>query len=113
MEGGHTIFRLSNSSTFKASPGQTWNIRYGDGSTASGIVGIDDIDLGGLKIRGQAVELAAHLSESFFADSSDGLLGLGFVRLCLMRSLSTVDTNIYRTQSILCDLTQCILQSRI
>jgi hypothetical protein len=79
VESGHTIFRQCDSSTYKLSAGQTWNIRYGDGSAASGIVGVDLVDLGGLKIRGQAIELATHLSESFFVDSSDGLLGLAFV----------------------------------
>jgi hypothetical protein len=84
VESGHTMFRQCDSSTYKTVVGQSWNIRYGDGSTASGYVGVDLVDLGGLKIHGQAVELATHLSESFFVDSSDGLLGLAFVRFFLI-----------------------------
>lgn len=35
----HTIFDPSKSSTFKKTSGSTWQIQYGDGSTASGDVG--------------------------------------------------------------------------
>lgn len=71
------------SSTFKPSPGQTWSIAYGDGSTASGNVGTDVVNIGGIEIQNQAVELASKISASFRQSAGDGLLGLAFVGLYL------------------------------
>ena len=75
---GHTIFDSSKSSTWKLSSGETWQIQYGDGSTASGDVGTDVLNVGGLVIEGQAIEEAEKLSASFQSGSGDGLLGLAF-----------------------------------
>lgn len=36
--------------------GSTWQIEYGDGSSASGVVGTDDVNLGGLIIKNQVRE---------------------------------------------------------
>jgi hypothetical protein len=58
--------------------GSTWKISYGDGSSASGIVGNDNVDIGGLVVKGQAVELAEQLSAQFAQGAGDGLLGLAF-----------------------------------
>jgi hypothetical protein len=58
-------FDASKSSTFKKLSGETWKISYGDSSSASGDVGTDVVDLGGLKVEGQAVELAKTLSQQF------------------------------------------------
>jgi len=74
----HTIFNPKNSSTFKTSSGSTWNISYGDGSSASGDVGTDNVTVGGLLIKNQAVELAKVLSSEFQQDTGDGLLGLAW-----------------------------------
>ena len=67
---GHTIFDPSKSST--------WKISYGDGSTASGDVGTDNLNVGGLIVKGQAIELAKTLSTQFAQGQGDGLLGLAF-----------------------------------
>lgn len=58
-------FDATKSSTFNKISGATWKISYGDGSSASGDVGTDVIDLGGLKVEKQAVELAKQLSQQF------------------------------------------------
>jgi hypothetical protein len=58
-------FDATKSSTFKKLDGETWKISYGDSSSASGDVGTDVVDLGGLKVEGQAVELAKELSQQF------------------------------------------------
>ncbi|KAH4038793.1 hypothetical protein HBH98_061810 [Parastagonospora nodorum] len=71
-------FDATKSSTFKKLSGATWKISYGDGSSASGDVGTDVIDLGGLKIENQAVELAKELSQQFTEGNGSGLLGLAF-----------------------------------
>jgi hypothetical protein len=52
----HTVFDPSKSSTYKDKHGSTWKISYGDGSSASGTVGNDNVDVGGLIVKGQALE---------------------------------------------------------
>lgn len=74
----HTVFDPSKSSTFKDKQGSTWKISYGDGSSASGTVGNDNVDIGGLVVKGQAVELAETMSAQFASGAGDGLLGLAF-----------------------------------
>lgn len=58
-------FDPKKSSTFEKISGASWKISYGDGSSASGDVGTDTIDLGGVKVEKQAIELAEQLSEQF------------------------------------------------
>ncbi|KAJ5777912.1 Aspergillopepsin-1 [Penicillium odoratum] len=74
----HTVFDSSKSSTFENSEGSTWKISYGDGSSASGTVGTDNVNIGGLVVKNQAVELADTLSAQFASGAGDGLLGLAF-----------------------------------
>lgn len=61
--------------------GSSWKIKYGDGSTASGIVGTDNVDLGGLCVENQAIELTSKLSSQFMKSAGDGLLGLAFGKI--------------------------------
>jgi hypothetical protein len=75
---GHSIFDSSKSSTFKTMSGSTWKISYGDGSSASGTVGTDNVTIGGLTIKNQAVELANQMSTEFQQGTGDGLLGLAW-----------------------------------
>ncbi|CAJ2500078.1 Uu.00g029310.m01.CDS01 [Anthostomella pinea] len=74
----HTVFDPSKSSTWNESSGSTWQISYGDGSSASGDVGTDTVNLGGISIENQSVELAKTLSSEFASGEGDGLLGLAF-----------------------------------
>ncbi|KAL9137497.1 MAG: hypothetical protein Q9175_001297 [Cornicularia normoerica] len=87
----HTIFDPKQSSTFKDSSGSSWKISYGDNSSASGTVGTDVVNVGGLIIQNQAIELAQTLSTQFQQDSSDGLLGLAW------GSINTVTPNPVQT----------------
>lgn len=57
-------------------PGSTWQISYGDGSSASGVVVKDTLTLGGIVVQNQAIECADQLSSSFQNGAGDGLLGL-------------------------------------
>ena len=75
---GHDDFDASKSSTFKKLNGYTWQISYGDGSSASGDVGTDTVTIGGTVVKEQAVELAKTLSSEFSSGPGDGLLGLAF-----------------------------------
>ncbi|KAH7060203.1 rhizopuspepsin 2 precursor [Linnemannia elongata] len=72
----HVRFNSAASSTFQKD-GRKWNIRYGDNSTASGILGSDIVSVGGVKVR-QTIGLATAESASFATSPEDGLFGLGF-----------------------------------
>lgn len=87
LQKNHNIFDPSKSSTWKESTSQAWKISYGDGSSASGDVGTDVVDVGGLKVENQSVELAKTLAQSFAEGSGDGLLGLAFP------SINTITTS--------------------
>lgn len=59
--------------------GYTWNITYGDGSGAAGVVYADKVVVGGVTATSQAVEAATSVSSEFTQDTkNDGLLGLAF-----------------------------------
>ncbi|PTB36214.1 uncharacterized protein TrAFT101_000180 [Trichoderma asperellum] len=87
IQKGHTVFNPKNSSTFKALTGQKWQISYGDGSSASGDCGSDNVTVGGLTIKNQTVELASTLAQQFAQGTGDGLLGLAWP------SINTVTTD--------------------
>lgn len=79
---GHNIYNPKKSSSAKVLAGATWNITYGDGSSASGNVYTDTIKIGSVAIPAQAVELAEKLSAQFAqGEGSDGLLGLAWPSL--------------------------------
>ncbi|CAK7240439.1 MAG: hypothetical protein STHCBS139747_001880 [Sporothrix thermara] len=79
---GHTLYDPNQSTTFKALSGETFAVSYGDGSSVSGTVGTDVVNIGGAIVNAQAVELATEVSQSFVQDSSsNGLVGLAFSKL--------------------------------
>ncbi|KAM0717187.1 hypothetical protein Q7P37_007039 [Cladosporium fusiforme] len=79
---GHSVFDPSKSSTWEEADGSTWEISYGDGSGASGTVGFDEVNIGGVTATRQAVELATAVSSEFTSDeNNDGLLGLAFGKI--------------------------------
>ena len=73
LQQGHNIFDPSKSSTYKKLSNYSWKIQYGDGSSASGDVGTDLVNIGGLKIETQAIELAKTLDAQFAQGTGDGL----------------------------------------
>ncbi|TID22918.1 putative aspartic endopeptidase protein [Venturia nashicola] len=77
----HNIFDPSKSTSFKKMDGSKWAISYGDGSSASGIVGTDTLHIGGIDVEMQAIELADTASDSFTSGVGDGLLGLAMPRI--------------------------------
>ncbi|KAF9923356.1 hypothetical protein FBU30_006572 [Linnemannia zychae] len=72
----HARFNSANSSTFQKD-GRKWTISYGDGSSASGILGSDMVNVGGISVR-QTIGLATSESTQFGSSPEDGLFGLGF-----------------------------------
>ncbi|KAL1902922.1 hypothetical protein Sste5346_000834 [Sporothrix stenoceras] len=77
----HTAFDPSKSTSFSQMEGYSWKITYGDDSSASGDVGTDVLNLGGLEIPNQSVELAKKVSAEFAQNEGDGLLGLAFSKI--------------------------------
>lgn len=55
---------------------KSWNISYIDGTGASGVAFLDTITIGGIEIKGQAVEAAINVTKDFTESIGDGLLGL-------------------------------------
>ncbi|KAG9190947.1 hypothetical protein G6011_09035 [Alternaria panax] len=102
VKSKHNIFDAKASKTFKKMDGASWRIRYGDGSTASGTVGTDNVTLGGLCVEGQAIELASKLSPQFTSGAGDGLLGLAFGHI-----------NTVKPKKVATPVEQMILQSDI
>ncbi len=103
QQGGHTLFDPSQSSTFKMLNKASFAISYGDGSSVSGNVGTDTVDIGGATVTQQAVELATTVSSEFVSDvGSDGLLGLAF------SSINTVKPTQQKTffDNVLSDLAE-------
>ena len=76
---GHTLYDPSKSLTSTALPGYNFSITYGDGSAASGIVGMDKVVIGGATVTQQAIEMATAVTQNFVDDTNlDGIMGLGF-----------------------------------
>ncbi|CAO3685266.1 unnamed protein product [Rhizopus stolonifer] len=89
----HTKYDPTKSRTF-AYDGRTWAIAYGDGSSASGILATDNVNLGGLLIKQQTIELAKRESSAFATDVIDGLLGLAFNTITTVRGVQTPMDNL-------------------
>ncbi|GAA5988339.1 hypothetical protein JCM10908_002172 [Rhodotorula pacifica] len=83
----HAKYDPSKSATSALVSGKTLNIRYGDGSSTSGVVYTDNVTLGGLTATAQAVGVATSLSSDFQSDPYDGLLGMAY------GSISTMGVN--------------------
>ena len=73
---GHSVY---NPSSGKKLQGSSWQITYGDQSSAGGLVYTDKVVVGGVTATNQAVEAASSVSAQFVQNTaSDGLLGLSF-----------------------------------
>lgn len=82
LTAGHQVYNPAASKTFKLLPGHTFEISYGDGSAAAGNVGTDVVEIGGVSVQNQAVELATKVTQTFIQDTqNNGLLGLAFSKL--------------------------------
>ncbi|KAM0452876.1 hypothetical protein ACHAO4_005295 [Trichoderma viride] len=76
---GQTLYKPNNSTTSKRLSGESWVIQYGDGSSASGIVYTDRVQIGNTFFATQAIESAINVSDDISDDTfSSGLLGAAF-----------------------------------
>ncbi|TDZ49693.1 Aspartic protease PEP3 [Colletotrichum trifolii] len=79
---GHQLYDPSKSQNSAMLQGNSFSIRYGDGSGAQGVVGTDRVDIGGAVVEKQAIEMATAVSQQFVQDTANnGLLGLAFSKL--------------------------------
>lgn len=76
---GQKIYKPDSSTTSKHLAGESWVIRYGDGSNANGIVYTDRVQIGNTFFAQQAIESAINVSDDISDDDfSSGLLGAAF-----------------------------------
>lgn len=107
----HVVYDPTKSTTFQDSLAQsTFNVSYGDGSTCSGPVGVDTLDIGGSTVAQQAIGLPDTVSQSFVIDShSNGLVGLAFSQL------NTISPKPQKTffENVLPDLSQPVFTAQL
>ncbi|KAF9371641.1 hypothetical protein BGX21_005058, partial [Mortierella sp. AD011] len=72
----HKRFNPAKSRTYRRD-GRPWEIGYDDNSGASGILGSDIVDVGGIKVR-QIIGLSTVETADFKSDPPDGMFGLAF-----------------------------------
>ncbi|KAH9929057.1 acid protease [Epithele typhae] len=78
--GSHKKYNPARSSTSSKKSG-TFEIGYGDGSSASGPIYTDTVTVGGIKATGQYFSAVTTESSEFTSDVVDGLMGLAFPQL--------------------------------
>ncbi|CAI6097779.1 hypothetical protein V2G26_009239 [Clonostachys chloroleuca] len=80
-----TLYKPNSSSSSKLLKGEAWNIRYGDGAGASGIVYQDRVQVGGTFFNKQGVQSAVQVSFEISGDSfASGIMGMA------MKGINTV-----------------------
>lgn len=108
---GHTVYDPTQSTTFQNTlQGSTFNISYGDGSFASGPVGVDELDIGGATVDAQAIGLPDTVSDSFAQNTAaNGLVGLAFSQL------NTIEPQPQKTffDNVLPDLSQPVFTAQL
>ncbi|KAJ7353337.1 acid protease [Mycena albidolilacea] len=77
-------FKASSSSTAAKQSGK-FSIQYGDGSTVSGPVYTDTVNVAGINVTKQFFSPVTTLSSSFSTDPIDGILGLAFPAISNMK----------------------------
>ncbi|KAI1307895.1 hypothetical protein EDD11_004367 [Mortierella claussenii] len=100
MEGckAHHRFNTSNSATYR-NDGRPWSIRYGEGSSANGILGSDLVNAGGIRVR-QTIGLATNESSEFAGAYEDGIFGLSFSSKESVKGVKTFMDNAIDTKAI-------------
>lgn len=72
-----TLYHPENSSTSELLRGESWQVKYGDGAGASGIVYKDRVQVGETFVDGQGVQTAITVSPEIARDTfTSGILGM-------------------------------------
>ena len=80
-QDSHTLYDPSKSKTYTAANDMSFSLSYGDNTSLSGSVAKERVQIGGLIVDGQTIELPDSVSSGISNDSSDGIIGLGFQSL--------------------------------
>ncbi|KAI0754715.1 acid protease [Daedaleopsis nitida] len=83
--GTHSQYNAKKSSGSKKEKG-SFEISYGDGSTASGSPYSDTVSLGGVNVTGQVFAAVTTESTEFQTDPIDGLMGMGLPALSALQA---------------------------
>lgn len=83
----HAVYDHSQSSTAAAQSELDFSVNYGDGTTFSGGVVSDTVKIGNIAVSEQLVELPDTPYPATYADTADGIVGLGFQSLNSIREL--------------------------
>ncbi|KAF9355278.1 Type I transmembrane sorting receptor [Mortierella sp. AD094] len=94
----HKRFNFAKSSTYKKD-GRKWEVLYGDNSGASGILGSDMVNVGGIKVR-QTIGLSTNETAEFESSPEEGLFGLGFSSLESVEGVKTFMDNAIAAKAI-------------
>ncbi|KAJ3525559.1 hypothetical protein NM208_g11589 [Fusarium decemcellulare] len=85
-QAGHILYDPEKSKTSKRLSGETWAIKYGDGTGARGIVYTDKVQVGNTYVNAQAVQSATEVSDGIAEDTfAHGIVGLSFTTLNTVR----------------------------
>ncbi|KAF9355277.1 hypothetical protein BGX26_006791 [Mortierella sp. AD094] len=94
----HNRFNPKKSKTYKKD-GREWNMLYGDGSVANGILASDMVDVGGIKVR-QTIGLSVGEGGQFVNSPEDGIFGLGFASLESVKGVKTFMDNAIASKAL-------------
>ena len=77
-QGSHTLYNPAKSKTHSATKGLTFSENYGDGTSLDGTVVRDTVQIGGLYVQNQAIQLPSSVDSDTTTNNADGILGLAF-----------------------------------
>ncbi|KAG9068374.1 Type I transmembrane sorting receptor [Linnemannia hyalina] len=107
----HRGFNSSSSATFTLDPAERrFQLVYGDGSYASGHIGTDMVNVGGIQIR-QTIGLATNESSEFGVSKMDGMFGLSFSSFESVPGVQTFMTNAIAEKAVALPVVSAYLPS--
>ncbi|KAF9123418.1 Type I transmembrane sorting receptor [Mortierella sp. 14UC] len=105
----HTRYNAASSSTYRKD-GRLWEITYGDGSSANGILASEMVNVGGIQVR-QTIGLATNESAEFSTSPEDGLFGLGFSTIESVPGVKTFMDNAIAAKAVALPVVSAYLPS--
>ncbi|KAF9902847.1 Type I transmembrane sorting receptor [Linnemannia zychae] len=105
----HSRYNAAASSTYRKD-GRLWDITYGDGSGANGILASEMVNVGGIQVR-QTIGLATNESVEFTTSPEDGLFGLGFSTIQSVPGVKTFMDNAIAAKAVALPVVSAYLPS--